>query len=81
MIIYRAIVWSENRNEWPKDDHQNNVAVYVSKDQRAVAAGSIELLLPRVQQASEEISTAREAMRLAYTFSTERTDKARPVIR
>ena len=80
MIVYRAIVWAEDRREWEANESQNTVGVYVSKDQRAFAAGSIEHLLLRVQKYSTEISTAHDDMRLAYSFKTDRQDKAQPVI-
>lgn len=79
MIVFRAIVWAEDRREWEKDEVQNTVGVYVSNDQRAFAAGSIEHLLLRVQKHSAEISTDRESMRLAYSFNIDRQDKAQPV--
>ncbi len=80
MIVYRAIVWAEDRREWEKDESQNTVGVYVSKDQRAFAGSSIEHLLLRVQKHSGEISTTREEMRLAYSFNIDRKDKPQPVI-
>lgn len=79
MIIYRAIIWAEDRREWEKNEHQNTVGVYVSGDQRCLAAGSIEHLLVRVQKAADAIPTNRDAMSLAYSFTTDRTDKAQPV--
>ena len=79
MIVYRAIIWAEDRAEWPKNDHQNNIGVYVSNDQRALAAGSVEHLLIRVQKAADSIPTNRDAMRLAYSFTTDRADRAQPV--
>jgi len=79
MIVYRAIVFAEDRREWEKDAHQNTVGVYVSKDQRLLAAGSIEHLLIRVQKAADQIPTDRESMRLAYSFNIDRADKAQPV--
>ena len=79
MIVYRAIAWAEDRREWEANESQNTVGVYVSNDQRAFAAGSIEHLLLRVQKYSGQISTDREAMRLAYSFNIDRQDKAQPV--
>lgn len=79
MIVYRAIVWVEKREDWEKNETETGVGIFVSNDTRIVAASKVKLLLQRVEKAASEIPTCKhEDFRLSYTKTISKSVAPKP---